>query len=300
MGEMAEQPLDEIRIGAQKLGRMGSLFVSIAGGEPLLRDDIIDVARTISEFHLAFVTTNGWNVTPELASDLFKAGLWGVSVSLDYADADRHDRARGKPGAFDQAIRALEYLTKARRYDWQRVNVMGVLLHDNLDQIESLLRLAAEYDAYFMVQPYCDRKTGSSRFIAERDHVVPRLLELKDRYPNFLSNRHFLSQFDAALNGGIPGCRAGHAFFNIDSCGDIAICVEERSRPVANLYRDSVADIRRKLHERARTNACTDCWYNCRGEIEMLYSPVAIWRSLPTFLFNWGRPSQRPDANKQT
>jgi MoaA/NifB/PqqE/SkfB family radical SAM enzyme len=260
-----------------------------------LRPDIVDIARAVAEFHLPFITTNGWDLTPELASDLYAAGLWGVSVSLDYADPARHDKARGTPGAFDRAIRALESLSKARRADYQRINLMAVLLHNNLDELEPLIKLAAEYGAYFMVQPYGQLKTGSDRFIHERGSVAQRLVDLKDRYPNFLSNRHFLSQFDTALNGGVPGCRAGQAFFNIDSTGDIAICVENRPHPVANLYRDSIADITRALKRAAKGNNCQSCWYNCRGEVEMLYDPVGIWRSLPQFLFDLGDIPDKPE-----
>ncbi len=289
MGLAPEQSLDDIRVGSQKLAQMGSMLISLAGGEPLLRSDIVDVAAAVAEFHLPFITTNGWSMTPELAQALYDAGLWGVSVSIDYADADRHDRARGRPGAFDRAVAALAALARARRKDYQRVNLMAVLLHDNLDQMEPLVRLAAEHGAYFMVQPYGRRKTGSARFVHERDPVAPRLLDLKNRYPNFLSNRTFLSRFDEALNGGVPGCRAGRAFFNIDSTGDVAICVEERANSVANLYRDSAANITRALKAEARRNTCRACWYNCRGEVEMLYHPVGIWRSLPDFFFNRGR-----------
>jgi MoaA/NifB/PqqE/SkfB family radical SAM enzyme len=299
MGLAPEQSLEDIRVGSQKLAQMGSMLISLAGGEPLLRNDIVDVAAAVAKFHLPFITTNGWDVTPDLAQALYNAGLWGVSVSIDYADADRHDKARGRPGAFNRAVAALATLARARRKDYQRVNLMAVLLHDNLDQMEPLVRLAAEHDAYFMVQPYGQRKTGSDRFVHERGYVSQQLLDLKSRYPNFLSNRTFLGRFDEALNGGVPGCRAGRAFFNIDSTGDIAICVEERSNPVANLYRDSAANITRALKAEARRNTCQACWYNCRGEVEMLYHPVGIWRSLPDFFFNRGRtpaPAEMEDG----
>ena len=294
MGSLPEQSLEDIRTGSRKLAQMGSMLVSLAGGEPLLRGDIVDVARAVAEFHLPFITTNGWDLTDELAQDLYDTGLWGVSVSLDYANAASHDKARGRPGAFDRAVRGLEALAKASRRDYQRINVMAVLLHDNIDEMEPLMQLAAEYDAYFMVQPYGQRKTGDARFVHKRGPLAERLLELKARYPNFLSHRTFLSRFDAAVNGGVRGCRAGQAFFNIDSTGDVAICVEERDHPVANLYRDSATRISRALKDRAKHNACRECWYNCRGEVEMLYDPVDIWRSLPQYVFNLGSPSQRP------
>lgn len=293
MGAMPEQSVEAFRAGSRKLAKLGSLLISLAGGEPLLRNDIAEVVRAVGKYHLPFLTTNGWLATPELARELFGAGLWGVSVSLDYADAKRHDKARGMPGAFDRAVQALEYFSAARRYDWQRVNVMSVLLDDNLDEVEPLLELAARYGAYVMIQPYGVRKTGSHRFVHGADGVSNRLLALKRSHPNFLSNEVFLSRFDEALNGGVPDCRAGQAFFNIDSCGDIAICVEERARPVANLYRNSARGIVERLNAAARGNTCTACWYNCRGEVEMLYRPRSLLRSLPLILFDRGRACGR-------
>lgn len=296
MGRMPEQSVEDFRIGSRKLARLGSLLVSLAGGEPLLREDIVEVVGAVAEFHVPFLTTNGYHATPTLARRLFAAGLWGVSVSLDYADAAEHDRARGMPGAFDGAVRALDIFSRARRHAWQRVNLMCVLMHDNLDHVEPLLKLAADHGAYFMIQPYGVRKTGSGHFVYGRnghESAARRLVALKRAYPNFLSNEHFLSRFDEAMNGGVPGCRAGQAFFNIDSTGDIAICVEERERPVANLYRHSAYAIVERLRRRAAGNRCRACWYNCRGEVEALFSPGGLLRSLPTMIFDPGKAAAK-------
>ena len=291
MGQLPEQTPADFETGARKLARWGTLLISLAGGEPFLRQDIVDVARAVGRWHFPFITTNGYHATPDLARDLFAAGLWGVSVSIDYADPDRHDRARGVPGAYHRALAALETFSKARCQPWQRVNLMAVLLDDNLDQVEPLIKLARDHHAYFMIQPYSTRKTGSTRYLLDRHAgASDHLLELRRRYPNFLSNPHFLSRFDQALNGGVPGCQAGRAFFNIDSTGDIAICVEHRSQPIANLYRDEISAISTRLRQAARGNSCRDCWYNCRGEVESLYHPAGLARSLPTWILDRGRP----------
>ncbi len=294
MGEAPEQTVAQIREGSVKLGTLGSLLISLAGGEPFLRPDMVEIVREVARFHFPFITTNGWHVTPELARDLFKAGLWGASVSLDYADAGMHDKRRGMKGSFERAVAALDHFSRARLHDWQRVNLMCVLLDDNLDHIEPLIELAADHDAFFMIQPYGLRKTGNTRFRNAEGGVGQHLVDLKRKHRNVLSNEVFLGRFDQALNGGVDGCRAGRAFFSIDSVGDIAVCVEERSRPVANLYRHSAMDIVHRLRSRSDGNTCSDCWYNCRGEVEMLYHPVSLVRSLPTLFFDRGRPSQIP------
>lgn len=293
-GLLPEQTLDQIRRGSRKLANMGTLMISIAGGEPTLRDDLPEVVDAIAQYHFPFMTTNGYRVTRDLAEQLFSAGLWGASVSLDYAGPTRHDQRRGTKDAFGRAIQAMDYFARARKYDWQRVNLMCVLMHDNLDEIEPLIQLAADHDAYFMLQPYCTRKTGSDRFLCRQGDIGKRLVELREKYPNFLSNPVFLSQFDRALTEGIPGCKAGLAFFNIDSVGDVAICVERRSTPIGNLYRQPIQTLVQRMRRESRTNTCTDCWYNCRGEVEVLYHPIGVLRSLPTFLLDHGRPPRMP------
>jgi len=289
MGLAAEPSVDQYARAARKLARLGTLLVSLAGGEPLIRHDVPEIVEAVGRYHFPFLTTNGWFVTPRVAEDLMSAGLWGASVSIDYADSARHDARRGTPGAWRQAWRAVEMLSAARRHKWQRINVLAVLMDDNIDQLEPLVKMAAERGAYFMVQCYGFRKTGNHKYAHQDGPVGPRLLALRRKYPNFLSNPYYLSHFDEHLAGGVGGCRAGRSFFNIDSTGDVAICVESRDEPVANLYRDDVQTIRRRLAAAAKNNDCRDCWYNCRGEIESLYNPAGLVASLPTLLMDRGR-----------
>jgi len=285
-----ELPASAYAEGARKLAGLGTLLISLAGGEPLLRTDLADIVRAVGRYHFPFVTTNGWLVTPATAQELMRAGLWGVSVSIDYADPDRHDARRGMVGAWEQAWRAVEMFSAARVHPWQRVNVLAVLMEDNLADMERLLEMSRRRGAYFMVQPYGRAKTGSATFAHRDGPVSARLLDLRRRYANFLSNPNYLGRFDTFLRGGVPGCRAGRAFFNIDESGGVAICVERRHRPVGNLFRDDVSVLCRRLRRAARENRCRMCWYNCRGEIESLYHPLGLVRSLPTLLFDRGRP----------
>ncbi len=295
LGRAEEPSLRQYAEGARKLASFGTLMISLAGGEPMLRTDLPEIVRILGRHHFPFVTTNGWFVTPESARELMRADVWGVSVSIDYADPARHDARRGMDGAWEQAWRAVELLSDARIHRHQRVNVISVLMDDNVDDVEPLVRMAAERDAYYMVQPYGFLKTGTRRYEHNDGPVGPRLTALRAAWPNFLSNPHYLARFDQFLDGGVPGCRAGNAFFNIDSTGDVAICVERKDRPVANLYRHSPPVIARRLQAAARGNRCADCWYNCRGEIESLYRPVSLARSLPTLLFDRGRAPNRQD-----
>ena len=289
MGQEKEPTVADYANGARKLASFGTLMVSMAGGEPLLRLDLPEIVREVGRYHFPFLTTNGWFVTPQLARDLMTAGIWGVSISIDYAAAARHNARRGMDGAWEQAWRAVEILNDARKHKHQRVNVISVLMDDNIDQLEDICQMAARRGAYFMVQPYGFLKTGTRAYEHNDGKVAPRLLELHRHNPNFLSNPYYLARFDQFLHGGVPDCRAGQAFFNIDSTGDVAICVEKKGQPVANLYRDDPRVVHQRLREASRNNPCTSCWYNCRGEVESLYRPKSLIASLPTLLLDQGK-----------
>jgi MoaA/NifB/PqqE/SkfB family radical SAM enzyme len=294
LGEADEPSVAHYEAGARKLASMGTMMISLAGGEPFLRLDLPQIVRAIGKYHFPFVTTNGWFVTEKSAADIMRAGAWGVSVSIDYADPKRHDARRGMKGAWDQAWHAVDLLCAARVHKHQRVNVIAVLMDDNIDDMAPLIELAAKRRAYFMVQPYGYLKTNTHAFEHNDGPVAPRLLELHRRYPNFLSNPYYLKRFDKFLHGGIADCRAGRAFFNIDSTGDIAICVERKGHPVANLYKNGWQTIQTRLRDASKNNPCTSCWYNCRGEVESLYSLRSLIQSMPIYLLDRGAAAKHP------
>ena len=131
-----------------------------------------------------------------------------------------------------------------------------------------------------MLQPYGILKTGDPSH-RPKPPVAETLLGLRQKYGGFLSNPYFLSRFDAALDGGVAGCRAGQATFNIDQCGRVAKCVEDRRNPVGSVVETPMPELVARLRERWRANTCRACWYNCRGEVEALYSARGLVASLP-------------------
>jgi len=275
-----ELTVDQFARGAENLGRSGSMLINLAGGEPFLRHDLADIVAVLARRHFPFVTTNGWKLSPDRAREIWAAGLWGVSVSLDYPDALRHDTQRGIPGAFDEAVHALETFRDTRTASHQRVNLMAVLTAENQDDLERLVDLARRLKVHFMIQPYGILKTGDASHRAVPP-VSDRLLRLRRAYSGFLSNPYFLSRFDAALDGGVPGCRAGRSTFNIDQCGHVAKCVEDRAHPVGSVVDTPMPDLVRALRRRWRENTCRACWYNCRGEVEALYTLRGLASALP-------------------
>jgi heme b synthase len=87
------------------LATLGPVVVILTGGEPLLRDDIYDLAAYGTERgHRMVMAVNGTLLTPQVAARLKAAGIQRLSISLDGASAVSHDRLRAVDGAFDGAL----------------------------------------------------------------------------------------------------------------------------------------------------------------------------------------------------
>ena len=272
-----ELTVSEFALGARRLRRLGPMFISLAGGEPLIRRDLPEIVSAVSAYHFPFITTNGWLVTAEGARRLFRSGLMGAVVSLDFADEKRHDENRGKEGAFKRATAAVEHFVQAKTDKLQKVNITAVLLKENIDEMEKLIILAQKLGAEFTLQPYAHIKTNGQDGVGITDHIITRevsdhLLKLKRKYPNFKSSREYLRRYDDFFGKGIGGCQAGRLFFNIDQKGDIAKCVEDMQNPVGNIRTIGIDQIKKALLRKQRENECKACWYGCRGEVECFYS----------------------------
>jgi len=275
----------DFALGARKLRTIGPMFISLAGGEPLIRKDLPEIVSAVSFYHLPFITTNGWLVTPEKAKRLFRAGLWGAVVSLDFADEKKHDQNRGREGAFKRAVSAVRYFVEAKTNRLQKVNISAVLLRENVDEIEKLILLAQKLGAEFTLQPYADIKSNELHDGVAPEHIITRevsahLLKLKEKYPNFKSSPEYLRRFDEFFKGGVGNCQAGRLFFNIDQKGNIAKCVEDLKNPVGNIKDIEVEELRKVLLQKQRENRCRACWYGCRGEVECFYTWNGIKNTL--------------------
>jgi radical SAM protein with 4Fe4S-binding SPASM domain len=144
-----------------------------SGGEPLCRGDLFDlVGQARQQGLMVALATNGTLIDGDKAGQIRAGGIARVSVSLDGATAEVHDRMRQIPGAFDQAIEGLHHLRGAG-VPFQ-INV--TLTKGNAGQLEEIYALAQSLGAVavhlFMLVP-----VGCGQVLAQTDMLTPAQYE---------------------------------------------------------------------------------------------------------------------------
>ena len=286
------RPEDELTVADyQRLSRelldLGRFIVSVEGGEPLGRPDMVDVIRAFGEHHLPTLYTNGWYVTEELARALWAAGLTQVGVSIDYPDAARHDAKRGPAGTFDRAWRAVELLRDTAPHGGKQVHVMTVIMESNWRDLDPLFAQSAARGVGHVTTLL---STGGFRRGTRGPDGLPppeaadHLGTLWRRWPHLRFFREYFTHMRSWLSeGAMPACRAGQQSFNIDHLGNVSPCIEKINQPVGNVRKEPLAAIHAKLTALApQVAGCNDCWTACRGFAQVMGnggSPRA-WRDL--------------------
>ncbi len=148
--------LDQIR-------EVGNPIIILTGGEPLLRDDIFDIAAYGDKIGLRMVMApNGTLLNEENVARLKASGIKRISVSLDGATAASHDAFRGLEGAFDRAVNGI----KTAKFADLEFQINTVITKTNLDEIPAILALAEELGAaahhIFLLVP-----TGRGKYIVD-------------------------------------------------------------------------------------------------------------------------------------
>jgi MoaA/NifB/PqqE/SkfB family radical SAM enzyme len=118
------------------LQELGTAYIGITGGEPLLRDDLEQMLAAIDERSTTILFTNGRDLSRTRAKSLKENGLFVLAVSLDSAREEKHNAIRGHPNAFQKALAAVTHAREAGLY----TVVQSVVPKDELSR-EHLFRL---------------------------------------------------------------------------------------------------------------------------------------------------------------
>ncbi len=143
----------------------------LSGGEPLLREDIFEIARYGTEKGLRMcLATNGSLITESICDDIKSAGIKIVSMSLDGSTEGVHDNFRNQQGSFRSIIKASQ-LFKSKGIEFI---INSSFTKRNQEEIPKVYRLAKELGAtawyLFMIVPTGRAEEIISELISKEDY----------------------------------------------------------------------------------------------------------------------------------
>ena len=145
--------------------QVGRPVLILSGGEPLLRQDVFQIARYAAAKGLRVVMgSNGTLITEEMAARLKEVPVSRIGVSLDFPVLELQDKFRGQAGAFEAAIAGI---AEARRAGVD-VQINSTVTKLNARYLDDLLALALKVGAVAF-HPFMLVPTGRGKGLAAEE-----------------------------------------------------------------------------------------------------------------------------------
>jgi MoaA/NifB/PqqE/SkfB family radical SAM enzyme len=257
--------------------------VQISGGEPLMRDDVVDIVRVIKDgTRLPYtILVSNWSEMSEMKyRALHDAGVDQFSVSLDFPD-ERHDEFRTYPGLY----RHLEDLIpRVAKLGYDDIVLNSCITSENVGEINAIADKAREWGVNLCYSAYSARRTGCrDYFPGSQEHLAQINAEL-DRVEARRDETNWIVNAPSTLeatreyftNGGTPGCTAGLRFLVVTADGAL--------QPCSMQFRRYALDEReRMIREFTLSNRCDECYVSIRSYLDKTF-PQLLWENVSSFL----------------
>jgi len=214
-----------------KCARAGVMAVNFGGGEPLLRIDLLDLARHAAGagFRVS-MNSNGYLLDQSKAKALKEAGFAKIGISIDSHLPEVHDSFRGMPGSHVKALAALDYLRAAGI----KISISTVICSFNHNTIDELITLARKHGAG---QLNFHNFKCAGLGLANKDELDLSPEQWRDFYREAMKRKHDCTDIDISLDDPIiaslgmrdesamvKGSVCGKLSLNIKSNGDMTPC----------------------------------------------------------------------------
>jgi len=257
--------------------------VSISGGEPFTRPDILEILKKAKALGLRVVLlTNGWLVHRDNLRRLKEIGVDRLMVSLNSLRESAHDESRARAGSYARIMQLIE--------DWRAggrgmgLSLATVVMEANCGELSSIARFAAEKGLngvifqvllpaevhYPFGRDRTMREARDSWYVSDPDWVrstnllrseIRALLELQKAGVTVINPpsqlRRFPSYFENPQEVSAWPCLGTLSRLYIDPFGDMRLCYG--LPPIGNVLEDSPGAMWRSAPAaeiRSRSRSC--------------------------------------------
>ncbi len=238
-----EEAMKALRI----LADAGVTAIAFSGGEPLLRKDFFDLARTAKDYGMfVSVATNGTLLSKDVVRKLKECGVWFVQISLD-GTKETHEKFRGIEGIYEKVIEGIRNCVEEGLITCISTTATRLNYHD----VPKVMDLAEELGVqWFMLYNFIPVGRGDFEMdlsAKEREELLKELWRrLKATGINFMSTAPYYARiamqeessivpthfYNSNLEGKlkvladfIGGCGCGRFYLAMRANGNIEPCV---------------------------------------------------------------------------
>lgn len=256
--------------------------INITGGEPFLRQDIVEIVRNmkVAAPNARFImNSNGFMphmVKKHLPKILEIDPNFAFRVSIDGIGA-AHDAIRRIPGGYDKIMESLRI---AKEVGTKDLGIAFTLIDQNVDELPKVQKLADDLGVEFSMTVATNSViyfgSGKENLRPKNPERLEMRLEetarkhLARMSPKELMRGWFIKRLISFVQTGKRAlvCDAGTGFFYMDSLGNVYTC-HLKPWKMGNIKSASMEKILANQTYAKRVATCDACWMVCTAKSMM-------------------------------
>jgi radical SAM enzyme (rSAM/lipoprotein system) len=264
-----------------------STTIIFTGGEPLLRQDIEKCGLELYQQGFPWgMVTNGYLLDKNRLESLLKAGIHGLTLSLD-GFAEEHNWLRGNKNSFEKAESDIDLLVQSPDLPFDVVTTVNQRNSGKLDSLKDyLIAKGIKKWRLFTIFPigraaqHPELQLNPPQFKSVLDFIAKTRKENKIQLSYGCEG--FLGNYEMEVRDSFFFCHSGIHTASILADGSVTGCPNQRNHFVqGNIYRHNFAEIWQNRFQSMRnrewlkTGICIDCssWRYCGGNGLHLRNP---------------------------
>ena len=291
-----EMSTTQIKYIIDELAKLGVNAISFTGGEPTLRKDLPELIYHAGVHHdfMNGIATNGF-LMPKLFRENGKLdGLDYILLSLDYPNAEMHNRKRGLK-IFDKVLKTIEYANTRE----VKVILSTVVMKDNLSLLDEICELAESEGCSIELYPCEDiiREFSNLQYKVDNiENIIPpisiwanKIRILRKKYKNILTDPLSLQIIEEGGFGGFPNynqeilrCHVAQSYLFIRNDGYVdfpckihpLLNINALKYPLSEIY--NISEVRSIIQNHDDFEFCDNCRLGCA----IASSMPATWKTL--------------------
>lgn len=271
----------EVKAVFDELARLGTLFLLVTGGDPLLRKDFPELYRHAKELGmLVTVFTNGTLIDERIAALWRELPPYLVEISLYGLTREVYEKVVAVQGSYERCLAGISRVLA----DGHPLALKCPVTRDNAHEIPGIAQLAKDLGVDFRYDPVIlgtmEGKTHTHAFRLPAEEIV----EFEARDPEKdRAYRKWLGEETRPeiASDALFSCGAGKNSLHVDPYGNVQVCLmvknfkhSLRERPLADIYHEEfprILSIRRETTSKCGSCASRSACNNCPG--------MALWET---------------------
>lgn len=290
-----ELSLAQIRELAGILKKLNISIVTLGGGEPLLREDIVEIVEIFSKDFDVRLQTNATLANEQQIRALVKAGIKGVSISLDTLNPEKQDYICGPGNTWYSTVEKMILFSKLMPKRGCLLLANTVVSKLNIHELPQIALFVNKlgYSAVFLpvllaheaAHDYMFRGHAPKMAFSEEDYPLidstyAELTRMKKNGVEITNSISFLAESARFLKKNFHWkCDAGRLYFTVDSDGSFLPCTEIDK--TGHLFEEGFVNNFNSPEFKAivdrKIACCPSCMHPCQVEIsKIMHDPMVF------------------------